>query len=70
MGYRPSTLRPAHGSWFRFVAQEGQLHENAAHTLERLGAWLDGLEAGTTHKGLDLIVLEALTQTSGFTSSV
>lgn len=25
MGYRPSTLRSAHGSWFRFVAREGDL---------------------------------------------
>jgi hypothetical protein len=60
MGYRPSTLRRAHGSWFRFVAAERDLSEDEARALAALEDWLDELESSSLPDPSGLLVLDVL----------
>jgi len=63
LGYRPSTLHKAHGSWFGFLATlEGEegLTEAERRAFEASRPWLDDLEKTALSKSFKLVVLEVL----------
>ncbi|MEO8179809.1 MAG: DEAD/DEAH box helicase family protein [Deltaproteobacteria bacterium] len=70
MGYRPSTLRKAHGSWFRFVATEGDLDAEETRALDAVADWLDELEASALPRSFPLVVLEVLLEADALTTGL
>jgi len=60
MGYSPSTLRQAHGSWFEFVVSEGHLSEDEGKVVEVGKRWFSELETSQMSKCFKMVVLEAL----------
>lgn len=69
-GYRPGTLRKAHGSWFEFVASEGDLGEGERRVLAASRDWLAELETTPLTKCFKLVVLEALLESEALTSGL
>ena len=70
MGYRPRTLRRAHDSWFRFVAQEGDLDADETRVLEAIGSWLDTIESSAQLDVLELSLLEVLLETDALATGL
>lgn len=62
MGYPPSNLRQAHGSWFEFVASEGHLSEKERKVVEVGKRWFSELETASMDKCFKMVVLEALVE--------
>lgn len=60
LGCRPGTLRQVHGSWFEFVAREGDLHPAEKRMLAVAGDWLRELETTAMSKCFKMVVLEVL----------
>jgi len=69
-GYRPSILRRAHGSWFRFVAAEGDLDAEDLRALDAVADWLDELESSALPKSFQLAVLEVLLEADALTTGL
>ncbi len=60
LGYRPATLREAHGGWLRFVQREGDLTAKETHAQEAGAAWFEELETTQMSKSFKMVLLEAL----------
>lgn len=60
MGYRPETLREAHGGWFGFVEQEGALSPDEVRALAAGREWFQELETTSMSKSFKMVLLEAL----------
>lgn len=60
MGYRPGTLRGRHGSWFEFVAAEGDLTAAEAAALPILRSFLKGVETTQMVKSFKAVTLAVL----------
>jgi superfamily II DNA or RNA helicase/diadenosine tetraphosphate (Ap4A) HIT family hydrolase len=60
LGYRPGTLRGAHGSWFEFVRDEGDLMDRERRVLERALPWLREVETTRMTKSFKMVVLQVL----------
>ena len=60
MGYRPSTLGKAHGSWFEFVDKEGDLGESQRAALAPALPWLRHLETTSITKSFKMVLLQVL----------
>lgn len=60
LGYRPRTLRDAHGSWFEFVESEKHLDEAESRVLGESREWLEELETTSMVKSFKMVTLEAL----------
>jgi superfamily II DNA or RNA helicase/diadenosine tetraphosphate (Ap4A) HIT family hydrolase/HKD family nuclease len=70
LGYRPSTLRPAHGGWFGFVAEKGDLTEREGRVLAAAREWLAELETTPMDKSYKMILLEALLESEALGSGL
>ncbi len=60
LGYPPSKLRERHGSWFGFVASEGDLLPEEQQALENASGWLSSLETTDMTKSFKMVTLHAL----------
>lgn len=58
LGYAPATLRTRHGSWFAFVATEGDLIPEQEHALD--SGFLDDLETTEMTKSFKMVTLDVL----------
>ncbi|MEY4544388.1 MAG: hypothetical protein RL685_583 [Pseudomonadota bacterium] len=71
MGYRPSTLRQAHGNWFHFVAAEGDLAADELQVLRQYAQWLDLLEGeATPPAALPLLALESILDADALSTGI
>jgi len=67
MGYSPRTLRTRHGSWWDFVASEGDLSDVEERLLEETsGAFLRHLETTSMTKSFKMVTLQALVEADAF----
>jgi superfamily II DNA or RNA helicase/diadenosine tetraphosphate (Ap4A) HIT family hydrolase len=62
MGYSPSTLRNAHGSWLEFVDKEGDLNESERAALAPALAWFQHLETTPMTKSFKMVVLQVMVE--------
>jgi superfamily II DNA or RNA helicase/diadenosine tetraphosphate (Ap4A) HIT family hydrolase/HKD family nuclease len=53
-------LRQKHGSWFGFVANEGDLDEDEEKALEAGESWFQDLESTRLNKSFKMVVVQAL----------
>ncbi|MFL5351441.1 DEAD/DEAH box helicase family protein [Archangium sp.] len=60
MGYRPATLREAHGGWLGFVRSEGDLTAEESRALGDGADWFEELETTPMSKSFKMVLLEAL----------
>ncbi len=58
LGYAPATLRSRHGSWFAFVAAEGDLTPEQLRLLD--SGFLDDLETTEMTKSFKMVTLDVL----------
>ncbi|MBI3726265.1 DEAD/DEAH box helicase family protein [bacterium] len=70
LGYSPSTLRDAHGSWFAFVGSEKHLSESEARVLTGAREWLEELEKTSMVKSFKMVTLEALLEADALGSGL
>ena len=63
MGVNPASVRSAHGSWFGFVMDEGDLSAAEAGAFDLGEPWLAHLERTHMRKSFKMVVLEALIET-------
>lgn len=60
------TVRQNHGHWYSFVRREGDLAEDEAQIVERLGEFLKELETTAITKSFKMILLEAFQELDGW----
>jgi superfamily II DNA or RNA helicase/diadenosine tetraphosphate (Ap4A) HIT family hydrolase/SOS-response transcriptional repressor LexA len=59
-GYLPSTIRARHGTWFGFVAGEGDLSASEQEVAKSFRDWLAMLEVTALNKSYKMVVLRVL----------
>jgi superfamily II DNA or RNA helicase/diadenosine tetraphosphate (Ap4A) HIT family hydrolase/HKD family nuclease/SOS-response transcriptional repressor LexA len=59
-GYLPSTIRARHGTWFGFVAAEGDLSPSEQQVATSFRDWLAMLEVTALNKSYKMVVLRVL----------
>lgn len=59
-GFLPRTISVAHGSWFSFVASEGDLSADEREVLAQFHGWLSMLETTALNKSYKMVVLRVL----------
>lgn len=59
-GYNPRSVRKAHGSWLRFVSDQGDLDDRQQAALNSVGQFLDSLDTTPMTKSYKMLVLRAL----------
>ena len=65
-GYLPSTIRAHHGTWFGFVAGEGDLSAPEQAVAKSFCDWLRMLEATALNKSYKMVVLRVLLDNDAF----
>ena len=60
MGWRPSVIRAGHGSWFDFVAAEGDLSAGEQRAFPAAREWLRAVETAPMRTSLEMVVLDVL----------
>jgi superfamily II DNA or RNA helicase/diadenosine tetraphosphate (Ap4A) HIT family hydrolase/HKD family nuclease/SOS-response transcriptional repressor LexA len=64
-GHDPVHLADRHGSWFEFVASEGDLPQDVAEVAVRARPLLSGVEQTDMNKSFKMVLLEALLELDG-----
>lgn len=65
-GYNPGTISRGAGSWFEFVAAEGDLDELEQQVVASLKDWLKSVETTSLNKSYKMVVLRVLLSQSAF----
>ncbi|MBM3823924.1 MAG: hypothetical protein FJ404_13745 [Verrucomicrobia bacterium] len=65
-GYLPSTIRARHGTWFGFVATEGDLSPHEQEVAASFRDWLEMLEVTALNKSYKMVVLRVLLDNDAF----
>lgn len=69
-GYLPKTIAAGEGSWFNFVASEGDLTKEEQTFVSEFSDWLKTVESTSLNKSYKMVVLRVLLDQGSFFESV
>jgi SOS-response transcriptional repressor LexA len=69
-GYLPKTISAGEGSWFAFVASEGDLSKEEVATAAEFSDWLKTVELTNLNKSYKMVVLRVLLDTNSLFDGV